>query len=343
MTTQKPLIQVKIVTRSGLGQRFVWENQCPGNKPQWGNCQFTSLPTLRDYDWYVAVDDVPRLQPGHKEVLACPRENTMLVTAEPSSVTRYGRNFAAQFATLLTNQEDWVLPHPHAIRSQTGNVWFYEKSFDELKKNSAIKKTLMISTVCSSKQQAHTMHAQRYAFTQKLKQMISELDIFGHGVRFVEKKSEALDPYKFHLVVENHIAPHLWTEKLADTFLAFAVPIYCGCPNILEYFPEDSIVRIDITDFDGSLNTIKRLLSTEGEYERRFEAVKEARRRVMYEYNLPAMLDRIISAAPPAQKQAGGVIYSRQLMRARHPDDFARFAFWRAGNFFKKLTSYLKG
>lgn len=342
MSFEKPVIKVKIVHRSGDGSRFPWVNQCPAGKPIWGRCEFISLPSFRDYDWYIAVDDVPRIQPGKKEYLACSADNTILITTEPSSVTRYGKHFASQFKYVLTNQEEKALPHSNAIRSQTGNVWFYEKTLSELEQTAHTTKTKAISTVCSSKQQAHTMHAQRYAFTQKLKKQLPELEIFGHGVRFVEKKSEALDPYKFHLVVENHIAPHVWTEKLADAFLAYTVPIYCGCPNVLDYFPAGSIIPIDINDFEGSLKIIKEIVHKEGEYERRLEAVKEARRRVMYEYNLPAMIDRIISDAPPSVHQPGGVIYSRQVMRVRQPMDFLRFAVWRTTNFCKKLSSYFR-
>ena len=169
-----------------------------------------------------------------------------------------------------------------------------------------------------------------------------ELEIFGHGVRFVKNKSEALDPYKFHLVVENHIAQHVWTEKLADAFLAYTVPIYCGCPNVLDYFPRDSIIPIDISDFEGSLRTIQCTLAADGEYERRLEAVKEARRLVMYEYNLPAMINRIVTEADPADSAKGGTIYCRQAMRVHHPADFIRFALWRTGNFLQKLASYFK-
>ena len=203
-------------------------------------------------------------------------------------------------------------------------------------------KTGLISTVCSSKQQAHTLHARRYNFTQRLQSELPELEIFGHGVRFIEKKSEALDPYKFHLIVENHIAPHLWTEKLADAFLGYTVPIYCGCPNIFDYFPEDSIIRIDINDVDSSLKTIWEVLTTPGEYERRLGAIKEARRRVIEEYNLPAMLSRIIENAPTQATDLNiGKIYSRRLMRVRHPLEFVRFAAWRSNNFLKQLFTSL--
>ncbi|MGK2906351.1 MAG: glycosyltransferase family 10 domain-containing protein [Desulfuromonadales bacterium] len=243
---------------------------------------------------------------------------------------------------MLTFQEEQALPHVNATRTQTGNIWFYEKSFDELSRQHNIPKKKIISTVCSSKRQVHTMHGLRYDFTQKLKAEVPDLEIFGHGVRYVKKKSEALDPFKFHLVVENHIALHQWTEKLADAFLAYTVPIYCGCPNVFDYFPEDSVILIDINDFEGSLQTVLRVLTTEGEYERRLSAVKEARRLVMYEYNLPAMLNRIISEAEPAESVEAGTIYCRQAMRVKHPADLIRFASWRIGNFLKTLASYLK-
>lgn len=342
MPISAPDIRVKLVSRSGKGADCIWAKQCPDGQPRWGRCEFISDLNCREYDWFVVIDDIPRVQPGKIEQLACPRAKTILVTSEPSTVARYGRAFAAQFARVLTFQEEQALPHTNATRTQTGNIWFYGKSFEEMERQQTIAKTQMISTVCSSKQQAHTMHALRYNFTQKLKTEVPELEIFGHGVRYVEKKSDALDPFKFHLVIENHIARHQWTEKLADAFLAYTVPIYCGCPNVFEYFPEDSVIPIDINDFEGSLITVRRVLETEGEYERRLSAVKEARRLVMYEYNLPAMLNRIITEAKPADCVEAGVIYCRQAMRVKHPADFVRFVCWRIGNFLKKCSSLLK-
>lgn len=343
MSSQKN-IRVKLVHRGSVGNNAsFWARQCPKNHAKWGNCLFTFNPSDRNYDWLVVFDDIPRSLPKQKEQLSCPRENTILVTSEPSAVTSYGKAFAAQFETVLTNQDPKNLPHNNAIRSQTGNVWFYGKTYDEIRKAPPPNKTGLISTVCSSKQQQHTMHARRYEFTQRLKTEIPELDIFGHGVRYIEKKSDALDSYKFHLAIENHIAPHVWTEKLADAFLGYTVPIYCGCPNVFDYFPEDSIIPIDISDFDKSLDTIRTVLSTEGEYERRLEAVKEARRRVIEEYNLPAILSRIIGNADLSAKDVkNGVIYNRRMMRMRHPTEFARFAAWRTGNLMQKIIPIFK-
>ncbi len=334
-------ITVKIVTRQSKGPNFPWARQCPGNRPEWGDCRFIADPHAKEYDWYVAIDDVPRILPGNKEKLACPREHTILLTSEPSAVTRYGHNFVRQFATVITNHEAWALPHPNAIRSQTGNIWFYGKNYEEITNSPLPEKTELISTVCSSKRQAHTMHARRYDFTWKLKAEIPELEIFGHGVRFVEKKYQALDPYRFHLVIENHRAPHLWTEKLADAFLACTVPIYCGAPNVFDYFPEESLVAIDIDDFDSSLAKVRSLLENPEEYERRLPAVLEARRRVLEEYNLPAMLHRIISQSQTRISPPGDILYGRRIMRMKHPEDLLRFCAWKTGNLLKKVRTYL--
>ena len=72
------------------------------------------------------------LLPNRAEQVSCPKENTILVTTEPTSITRYGRAFAKQFHYLITNQDEKVLPHPNAIRSQTGNVWYYGKDYDSI-------------------------------------------------------------------------------------------------------------------------------------------------------------------------------------------------------------------
>ncbi|MFA7256225.1 MAG: glycosyltransferase family 10 [Kiritimatiellales bacterium] len=337
-----PLIRVKLASRKILtGEETAFAKQCPGGRPEWGNCRFITDPFSREYDWLVVLDDLSSRLSGQKEELACPKTNTVFITSEPSSVARYGKVFAAQFGHVLTSQEDWALPHQNAIRSPTGNIWFYGKSYDEAVQANPFPKTGLISTVCSSKRQAHTLHSLRYDFTQRLKAELPELEIFGHGVRYIEKKSEALDPFKFHLSIENHVAPHHWTEKLADAFLGWTVPIYFGCPNVFDYFPEESLIQINIHDFEGALKTIQRVLTTEGEYERRLDAVKEARRRVLEEYNLPAMLSRIIeSAKPPPPDAEKGAIYTRRMMRARHPSDLIRFAIWRSHNFIKSIDLF---
>ncbi len=331
MSDLKPT-RVKIIANGK--NATAWARQTPGNSARWGNCQFLLNLNEREYDWLVVIDDIYKKIRNDPEVLSCPQKNTILVTSEPATITRYGKRFAAQFGTLLTSQEEKFLPHPNRIHSQTGNRWFHGKSYDELNAETSIHKTATISTVCSSKKQAHTMHSLRYNFTQRLKTELPELDIYGHGVRYVEKKHEALSAYQFHLAIENHVAPHHWTEKLSDPFLAHCVPIYSGCPNAVDYFSSESFIQIDITDPERSIAIIKSVLATEGEYERRLDAVKESRQKVLRKYNLLSMLDQIISK-PKQEKSANrdGIIYNRRHMRSRSLADLATFLCWRVRNF----------
>ena len=176
-----------------------WLRFLPVHSPNLGRCRFIFDRDCREYDWLVVYDDLPSIGQERftrwEEVLACPRSQTLLITTEPSSIKTYGTGFLHQFGWVLTSQEPWVIRHPGAIYSQTGLIWFYDGEYNDVLEHPPATKTSTISTVCSSKQQKHTLHHARYEFTQKLKSVLPELDIFGHGVRFLQRKNGALDPY----------------------------------------------------------------------------------------------------------------------------------------------------
>jgi hypothetical protein len=289
-----------------------------------GDVQFLFHPDCDDYDWLVVYEDMPSTKGERftlfREKLACPRGNTLFLTVEPSTIKVYGTAFLAQFGHVLTSQEPWAFKHPSVIRKQCGLVWFYGKTFAEAAADFPQKKTHAISTVCSSKQQKHTLHSLRYTFTENLKQVMPELEVFGHGHRFIQSKVEALDPFKYHLAVENHHAPHHWTEKLADSFLGGCLPFYHGCPNVFEYFPEESIIPIDIRDPERSIAIINEAIRNDA-YERRLPAIREARRLILQDYSTFPMLAKLIPGLPQASKIPDGVemISSRRQFRYDHP------------------------
>lgn len=300
-----------------------WLRQFPGYLPQWGVCEFTFDPAARSYDWLVVYNDLP---PDHQEeVLSCPRRQTLLITTEPSSIKAYGRAFTAQFGTVLTSQDERSLPHPDRIYSQPALQWFYGlgrgllRGYDQMAGEPPLAKKKTIATVCSNKRQRHTLHNRRYLFTQELKRRIPDLDVYGHGVRPMNDKAEALDDYRYHVAIENHVGFHHWTEKLADPFLGCSLPFYFGCPNAADYFPPESFIPIDINDIDGASETIRRAIR-DGEYEKRLPYILEARRLVLEQYNLFAVLSREIAARMDSvPSQEGGELLSRKLLRQRYP------------------------
>lgn len=303
-------------------------HQLPQSDPVWDGCRFGFEPEDRDYDWLLVYEDLPPLPdvPRNKrrEVLACHTKHTLLTTTEPSSIKYYGGAYVLQFGCVLTSQAAWALPHPNRIYSQPGLIWLYGvgqdkvRSFDEMVAHPPLDKSHDLSMVFSPKRQRHTLHHRRFDFMRRLRALLPEMDVYGRGVRPLDDKAEALDAYRYHVAIENYIGPHHWTEKLADAFLGLTLPFYCGAPNAADYFPPESFIPIDIRDPEGAAQIIRRAIRA-NEYERRLPAIMEARRRVLYEYNLFAVVSREIQKRHDPTRQADGrsVIYSRHALRRR--------------------------
>jgi Glycosyltransferase family 10 (fucosyltransferase) C-term len=326
--SKAPGRRIRVKALMGKVSERLWLRQFPGGVPVWGGCAFTFDPDARDYDWLIVYDDLPPAA-GERfsdrvELLACPPENTLLVTTEPSGIKTYGSAYTAQFGHVLTSQEAQFLRHPGRIEANPAFQWFFGMGknhlvpFDALAAAAPPEKPLPVSTVCSAKRQRHTLHRRRYDFTQRLKAALPELDIFGRGVRPIDDKAEALLPYRYHVTIENQVAPHHWTEKLADAFLGFTVPIYCGAPNAAECFPEDSYIPFELDD-PGAIDAIVRAVRAD-DYEKRLPHVLEARRRVLYEHNLFAVLARLIPSLDVAGgPRAGARVMARHALRRRYP------------------------
>lgn len=321
------MIKIKFLSNSTEPKSIAnWRRQLPDKSPIIGNCEFIFDIHARDYDWLAVYDRFPSVS-GERfslwsEELACPAANTVFITVEPSSIKYYEPVFLNQFGHVLTGHEKWSIDHPGVIRSQPALRWFYGcgdekvKTLDQMLAEQPIPKTQLISTVCSTKQQKHTLHQKRYDFTQKLKASIPELDVFGRGVRSMKDKAEAIDPYRYHIAIENHRCDHHWTEKVADVFLGWGLPIYYGCTNLKDYFPEESFVEIDINDLDGSVQTIRRLMDG-NEYEKRLPAISRARDLVLNRYNLFAVLADLAeeTTQPIHDHCQSATIHSRHALR----------------------------
>lgn len=315
------MTRVKLLSKVQLRQ---WTRYFPDHSLTTGNCEFTFDPLDKKYDWLVVYDDFP-FEPGSKRVvefeqLNCPQSQTILVTTEPSSIKCYGRGYTEQFGHVLTSQEPWALPHPNRIYSQAGLRWFYGVgdqhvlNIADMLDAAPPNKTRHISAASSNKQQRHTLHRARYSFVQSLHHAIPELDIFGHGIRAMDDKAEAIDPYRFHVAIENHIALHHWTEKLSDAFLGFAVPIYAGAPNAADYFPPESFIAFDLNKPAEAIELISQLAHPD-EYIKRLPYICEARHLLLSKYGLFSVLSRHIDTLELNHGESGGIIYSRHALR----------------------------
>lgn len=281
---------------------------------------FTEDSSCTDYDWLVGFEDIPS---DRAEVLVCPRERTMFLTWEPVSVKRYSPAFTRQFGHLLTNRPPEADRHPHYHFGRGYFPWFIERDAQEVAAAVLPPKTRLLSTVCSSKQMKQTLHYQRFCLTTALKAAFPDLDWYGHGVKPMDRKIDALDPYKYHIAVENHIAPGHWTEKIADPILCECLTFYAGDPTLGEVLPSESFIPIPI-DNPAEAERIIRAAIEEGAYEKRLGAIREAKRRLLEKYNFHAQIIATIEACrdqpvTPVNPARPVKIYARKALRRHNP------------------------
>jgi len=292
-------------------------------------------PTSRTYDWLVVYDDLAprdgdRFSMAHED-LACPAENTMLVTYEPSSVKLYGDDYTRQFGVVLTSHEEHILSHPNRFFMPPVGFWYYGEESDCLPAPPA--KTKDLSIFMSAKAEKYTMHALRYDFLCAVRDHFGDrADLFGKGERFVDKKCEGLNDYRYTLALENHISPHHWTEKLSDAYLGYSLPFYAGCPNTKDYFPKESFIQLDLRNSEQAIEIIEKAIS-EDAYTKRLSAIIEARQRVIDDYNLPNYISAFIknnqTLFVPDNK---GKILSRRRKRLENPKNMLRYAWEKIQN-----------
>lgn len=331
-------IVVKFVAKGHLKHHQpIFLRQFPAQVARWGRCEFTFDPDATSYDWLAVYDDMPPT-PGERfsnriETLACAPQHTLFITMEPSSIKTYGYDFLNQFGVIVTSQEPWAITNPQAVYTQPALRWFYGESkkhlrtWDEMTASPPEHKTGDLSAVCSSKKQKNTVHADRYAFTMRLKELMPDMALFGRGICPIDDKADAFDAYRYHIVIENHQAPHHWTEKLSDAFLGLTLPFYFGCPNVTDYFDADSLIPIDVHDPDGAARIIRDAIAT-NQFERRLPAIRKARQQVLNEYNLFSVVARQVEqrfdALAPVDPNAR--LYSRHASRRRSLMHTMRFS-----------------
>jgi hypothetical protein len=280
----------------------------PGRVPRWGEFSFDLAGAEANPDYWVVLHDLQR-----PERCRCAPSRTVLLFWEPSAICRCGDRFTSQFGAVVTCQAS--LRHPRVllhqpglpwwagIRMESGAEWRAVADYDFFKAAVLPEKADRISVINSGKRMV-AGHEARGRFVAALKERFGDrVELFGRDSRPVADKLDAIAPFKYHLAIENSVEPHYWSEKLADAFLGDAMPIYCGCPNVSEYFPADSICRIDVRDHAAALRSIEAALASDA-FSRTAALRAAAREQLMDQHNLFAFLARVLPTLPPAAPRA---------------------------------------
>jgi Glycosyltransferase family 10 (fucosyltransferase) C-term len=258
---------------------------------------------LHDHSQWLAVYD----NIGEALEVRIPRARRALFVSEPPGIKTYSAAFANQFGTLISPV---AIPGYKGrwLQTQSSLPWFYGVEFvsatevisrlnlaDLRKMTCPSGKLPRISVVCSKKSQL-PRHRQRLALLDHLSTAFpGQIDIFGNGFQPVADKAVAIAPYRYHLVLENTDEAHFWTEKSADAYLGFALPLFSGCANIGDYFAEGSFIHLpDIEDVTAITAKVAEVLQTDP-FAARLAAITTARTLVLERYNLMAALAELAS------------------------------------------------
>ena len=315
-------MRIKFVSKTPVDRmEALWRPLVP--EGGFARAEFTFDPDDRDYDFLAVYEDLPP-RPGERKILrserlACDKDNTLLITTEPSSIRLMGPNYLSQFGKVWTSVDYGMAgrdPDTGLIvnerlykafnsRQRTGQVhqlgfksqppplrWFYGRDFEgadhmtvtEIARTSP-EKSADLSTVTSDKAMAHTVHAARLSFVQALSaRMGGELALFGRGFQEVRDKAEAMAPFRYHLAIENHVQRGHHTEKLTDCFLAECLPFYFGDPGYNAVYPREAVIPIDITDLDAAERIIRDAIATQ-QWEKRLPLIRKAKARALHRSN----------------------------------------------------------
>ena len=173
-----------------------------------------------------------------------------------------------------------------------------------------------ISVVCSSKKMRNTNHLDRFRLVRSIVATVPGVDWFGKGVKPLKSKYDALDPYKYHIAVENHVAEGHWTEKLADPIVCGCLTFYAGDPSVARILPEGSFIPIPIDDPAKAAKIVREAVEA-GEWERRRDAIAEARRLLLTKYNFFAQVAEVVAKGDSADSgpSVRGVLVTRRRAR----------------------------
>lgn len=262
--------------------------QTPGTSGWWEGIQFTSTP-VDECDAVIVLNRVPERASVH-----CSPKNVWAMMQEPyvAGVFDWMVEGHDQFALVLTHHPPARASGGKYLSCQPALPWHINKSYDELKTQGIPEKLKDLSWITSNLT-VFPGHKVRMDFLTYLQSSSLSIDLYGKGINYIGDKWDGLASYRYSLAIENSSSPDYWTEKIADCFLSWTVPIYYGCTNLEDYFPADAFIRIDINQPEAALETITAALQSDN-WKARLPALTEARSRILDRYQFFPQMQMLI-------------------------------------------------
>ena len=259
--------------------------------------EIIGINNIDEADYIIFIEGIPKnLNLNYllkKKVICFPREPNIKTKNWEKFKLRYGFTYNT-FYHVVTNPE------------------FINKDYDFLNKLKYQESKNKLSCIMSNKNNGNG-YKLRYNFLIKLAQEYPNIcDIFGYGWKnelgfsykgelgyyhkkncnIINTKYEALINYKYSICIENCEKKNYFSEKFTDAILCWTIPIYYGCYNISDYFPEKSYYYIDIKK-ENVNQKIKDIIENPIT-EENIKALIKARELILNKYNIWNSINDII-------------------------------------------------
>ncbi len=221
----------------------------------------------------------------------CRAKNYLYICGEPPYMDYYPQGFLNQFDKVLTANSE--IKHSNIIRWQQALPFHVGRSalnrsfsldYDHLLSLKKPEESKLISLIASNISKLPG-HKRRLEIVKRLENSSLPIDFYGRGRNFVEDKLDAINPYLFHICIENTSISDYWTEKLADSILCLSVPIYIGCTNIEDYF--DSRCLYVAHNYDELIIILNKVIDNPQQiYQEKLPYLMEERKKLLDNYNI---------------------------------------------------------
>lgn len=265
-----------------------------------GSCVWDGVAFMRGEhprpDWHLILNDID----WHREHIRFrgSPNRTIFAVCEPPTIIHRPWHESQGEGTIVLTCDDTLEQQANPARRYVTKAsltpsWTVDRSYDFLKTNRVMDKPKRLSWVCSNESSIRG-HLYRLEFLKRLKDHV-EFDHFGRGFQPIDDKWDALAPYRYSIAFENFQADYYFTEKITDCFVAETMPFYFGSKRITKFFPAESLVILDPEDPD--IFKIIEDVSNSDRWLKNRDAILEAKRLVLDEYNVFARLAKFMRSA----------------------------------------------
>lgn len=177
-------------------------------------------------------------------------------------------------------------------------------SYDNIS-NSKFEKTKGMSSVVSNlgingdNYPQGCLYKERCNLITKLSDDLPFIDFYGWGQNdtnlkgSVHQKKDGIVDYKFSICLENTNEKNYISEKFYDCILTNTIPIYFGCKNVKDIWPENGYINIeDINDIPSIVSQLKNINDNlDFYYDSMLPELLKMKKRYFSEFNLLKKID----------------------------------------------------